>query len=183
VQQGDPCGPVLHACALQLVLLRLATEVPDLRICAYHDDVTLLGTPETLAQGLTQIEAIAGGVGLLVEPTKCRFLRPSEVSLASLPPRLRLIGEREGLDHHGVGLGSPNFVEDSCERVLARHKQLTDAIERLSESTLQYACLLSRFCAGPRLNYWLRKPSTTKGSVDRRQGRRDDAQTLGNGLG
>mmetsp|Transcript_15148 Transcript_15148/g.62090 ORF Transcript_15148/g.62090 Transcript_15148/m.62090 type:complete len:88 (+) Transcript_15148:294-557(+) len=40
VQQGDPCGPVHHAWALQLVLLRLATEVPDLRICAYHDDVT-----------------------------------------------------------------------------------------------------------------------------------------------
>jgi len=75
VQQGDPCGPVYHACALQLVLLRLATEVPDLRICAYHDDVALLGTPENLARGLTQIEAIACGVGLTVEPDKVSFSR------------------------------------------------------------------------------------------------------------
>jgi len=113
VQQGDNCGPVLHACALQLVLLRLANEVPDLRICAYHDDVTLLGTPETLARGLTQIEAIASGVGLTVETEKCRFLAPRDVSLASLPPTLRLIGEHEGFDHHGVGLGSDNFIQSS----------------------------------------------------------------------
>lgn len=122
VQQGDPCGPVLHACALQLDLLRLANEDPDLRICTYHDDVTLLGTRETLARGLTQIEALVRGVGLKVEPEKCRFLATREVSMTSLPSHLRLTGQREGLEHHGVG---DNFVHGSCERVLARHKQLT----------------------------------------------------------
>jgi len=128
---------------------RLATEDPDLRIIAYHDDVTVLGTPENLARGLTQIEAIALGVGLTVERGKCRFLAPRDVPVASLPPTLRLLGEREGFEHHGVGLGSDTFVQASCERVLARHKQLTDAIEHLPDSMLQSACLLSRFCAGP----------------------------------
>jgi len=47
---------------------------------------------------------------------------------------------------------------------LARHKHLTDAIEHLPDSMLQSACLLSRFCAGPRLNYWLRILSPPRGS-------------------
>jgi len=64
---------------------------------------------EILAHGLTRIEATSRGVGLIVEPTKRRFLRPRDVSLASLPSRLRLIGERDGLEHHGVGLGRCQF--------------------------------------------------------------------------
>jgi len=66
---------------------QLATELADLRICAYRDDETLLGSSETLAPGLTQIEAFARGVGLIIEPAKRRFLPPSDVLTASLSRR------------------------------------------------------------------------------------------------
>lgn len=80
---------------------------------------------------LTQIELIASGVGLIVESTQCRLHTLNQVCIASFPPCLRLNREREGLEHHGVGLGSANFVRTFCDRVLIRQKRLTVAIQLL----------------------------------------------------
>ena len=56
VQQGDKLGPLLHACGLQLALKGAEDEFQrrqlPIRLMAYHDDVTLLGPPDALAQGL-----------------------------------------------------------------------------------------------------------------------------------
>mmetsp|Transcript_15190 Transcript_15190/g.62206 ORF Transcript_15190/g.62206 Transcript_15190/m.62206 type:complete len:127 (-) Transcript_15190:286-666(-) len=87
--------------------------------------------------------------------------------MASMPSNLRLICEREGLEHHNVSMESVNFVQDSCERVLARSMRLTGSIERLPDSVLQSACLISHFCSVPQLINWLAQPSTTLELVDR----------------
>jgi len=42
-QQGDPLGPLLHAAALHLVVLRLRRLFPDHTVRAYHDDLTIRG--------------------------------------------------------------------------------------------------------------------------------------------
>ncbi|KAL0219595.1 hypothetical protein P9112_005248 [Eukaryota sp. TZLM1-RC] len=43
VKQGDPLGPFLFCLALQSVLVKFKSDFPDIHICAYADDLSLIG--------------------------------------------------------------------------------------------------------------------------------------------
>uniref|UniRef100_A0A7S2ZT75 Uncharacterized protein n=1 Tax=Rhodosorus marinus TaxID=101924 RepID=A0A7S2ZT75_9RHOD len=76
--------------------------------------------------------------------------------------------------------GVPLFVQESCDRVLARHKRLTNPSSAYQTACCNLYSCFSRFCAGQLL---VAQSFTALGSVDRSQGRRDDAETLGNAHG
>ncbi|KAL0225878.1 hypothetical protein P9112_013202 [Eukaryota sp. TZLM1-RC] len=43
VKQGDPLGPFFFCLALQSVLVKFKSDFPDIHICAYADDLSLIG--------------------------------------------------------------------------------------------------------------------------------------------
>ncbi|KAL0211300.1 hypothetical protein P9112_009598 [Eukaryota sp. TZLM1-RC] len=49
VKQGDPLGPFFFCLALQSVLVKFKSDFPDIHICAYADDLSLIG-PLSLSQ-------------------------------------------------------------------------------------------------------------------------------------
>jgi len=48
VQQGDPLGPLIHAAAMHLAVLRLAASHPGAVVRAAHDDVLVLAPHSSL---------------------------------------------------------------------------------------------------------------------------------------
>ncbi|GAB0490078.1 hypothetical protein MMPV_001308 [Pyropia vietnamensis] len=82
-QQGDPLGPLLHALALQLPLLRLARGCPRLLIRAFHDDVVAVGPPADLARFV----GAAGVAGSAIDAA----LAPANAPPRALQSQLHLL--------------------------------------------------------------------------------------------
>ena len=72
-----------------------------------------------------------------------------------------------------------------CTRSYPRYSQnrLTDSILRLPDSAAQNSLVLLRFCAGPRLNYWLRSLPFQVGGLDCPGSRQSDVDRLLHGCG
>ena len=159
VQQGDTLGPLLHACGLQLALKGAEEEFQrrqlPIRLLAYHDDVTLLGPPDALAQGLRIMTTYAKSVNLTLQTPKCEFLAPTLRSTA-VPSSLLPLAVAEGAVHHSIPYGSSSFIHARLVDLLAEHRRLTEALLRLPHAEAQTVLVLLRFCCGPRLTYWLR---------------------------
>ncbi|CEM34897.1 unnamed protein product [Vitrella brassicaformis CCMP3155] len=56
----------------------------------------------------------------------------------------------------GCPLGGASFVQSSLEKITTDHQPLLEAIVTFAQMGLQGSGLLLRYCASPRLEYWLR---------------------------
>jgi len=152
-QQGDPLGPFLHAAAMMLVLLRVASLHPDHVVDAFHDDVRAVGPVE----GLGAVMATAARVGALVDaqlaPEKCAAWSPAT---AAPPPDLTDQWRSEGVVQFSIPVGGAAFVTEHVATIVANHAAGVAAIVALPEGELQTKLLLLRLCDGPRATYALR---------------------------
>ena len=82
-------------------------------------------------------------------------------------------------------IASPSVAPPTCTRSYPRYSQnrLTDSILRLPDSAAQNSLVLLRFCAGPRLNYWLRSLPFQVGGLDCPGSRQSDVDRLLHGFG
>jgi hypothetical protein len=71
VRQGDPCGPLLFALALQGPLERMRDAFPDFRVVAYADDVHLQGPPEAAIKAFRLLVTATAPIGLTSSLPKC----------------------------------------------------------------------------------------------------------------
>ena len=70
-QQGDPLGPLGFSVTLQLMVERIKSEVPSLKINSWYlDDGTLMGSPADLESALEIVEAEGPTMGLLLNRSK-----------------------------------------------------------------------------------------------------------------
>ncbi|KAL0205755.1 hypothetical protein P9112_001062 [Eukaryota sp. TZLM1-RC] len=58
VKQGDPLGPFFFCLALRSVLVKFKSDFPDIHICAYADDLSLIGPLSLLQHGLQHFKQI-----------------------------------------------------------------------------------------------------------------------------
>jgi len=70
-QQGDPLGPLIHAAAMQLALLRLAAAYPSAVIRGLHDDVVVVAEPSELPAVPRSASAAGAAVDAKLAPAKC----------------------------------------------------------------------------------------------------------------
>ena len=70
VRQGDPCGPLFFALAVQPVLKTLRELFPGVRIIAYLDDIVLQGPVSDVHLAHTRLTDELAKKGLQVQPGK-----------------------------------------------------------------------------------------------------------------
>jgi hypothetical protein len=86
VRQGDFCGPLLFALALQGPLERVREAFPDVRVVAYADDVHLQGPPEAAIEAFRLLVTVTAPIGLTPSLPKCA-VRPVCVHWLGCSPR------------------------------------------------------------------------------------------------
>ncbi|GAB0498663.1 hypothetical protein MMPV_010009 [Pyropia vietnamensis] len=143
-QQGDPLGPLLHALALQLPLLRLARGCPRLLIRAFHDDVVAVGPTADLARFVGAAGVAGAAIDAALAPAKCVGWSPTP---QAAPEGWSAQWRADGLVQFSVPLGGDDFLSAGVDAIAADHSRLVAAISQLH---------LLRLCAGPRANFWLR---------------------------
>ncbi|GAB0498699.1 hypothetical protein MMPV_010046 [Pyropia vietnamensis] len=120
-QQGDPLGPLLHALALQLPLLRLARGCPRLLIRAFHDDVVAVGPPADLARFVGAAGVAGSAIDAALAPAKCVGWSPTpQAAPEGWPAQWRA----DGLVQFSVPLGGTTF----CRRAWTPSRRTTPAL-------------------------------------------------------
>ena len=93
MQQGDPLGPLIHAAAMHLAVLRLADAHPTAVVRAVHDDVVVVAALADLPAVLTTAAAAGTAVDAELAPAKCAGVVPRR---RARPRRLAGPVERRG---------------------------------------------------------------------------------------
>jgi len=169
VQRGDPLGPLLHAAAMHLAVLRLAATHPSAVVRAVHDDVVVVAPLEDMLAVLTTAAAAGAAVDAELAPAKCAAWSPAGAPAPAGKPARR---HADGVRKISIPLGTDAFVASAVESLAADHRRTTEAIVALPCGDLQSQLLLLRLSAGPQPNYWLRAlplvwGAQLAGSVDR----------------
>jgi len=96
VQQGDPLGPLLHAAAMHLAVLRLAAAHPSAVVRAVHDDVVVVAPLEDIPAVITTAAAAGAAVDAELAPAKCAGWSPAgALAPAGWPARWHADGVRQ----------------------------------------------------------------------------------------
>jgi len=134
VQQGDPLGPLIHAAAMHLAVLRLATTHPGAVVRAVHDDVVVVAPHSELHAVLRTAAEAGAAVDAELAPTKCAGWSPAG---ADAPVGWRARWCADGLQQFSVPLGTDAFVSASVDRLAADQSRLVAAIIALPAAELQ----------------------------------------------
>jgi hypothetical protein len=117
VRQGDPCGPLFFALAIQHVLEEVQCSYPDIRVIAYLDDIVLQGPCSEVVAAYEAINSQLKEQGLVVQPNKSRVYSPTIANAALVSNGHGIARGKEGIVVAGCPVGQPEFVE--------RHAQAT----------------------------------------------------------
>ncbi|KAL0210191.1 hypothetical protein P9112_010275 [Eukaryota sp. TZLM1-RC] len=74
VKQGDPLGPLLFCLAIHNTIEKTQKEFPELRIVAYMDDISIIGSYENICRVSKGIAAKYKDIGLALNPEKCLLI-------------------------------------------------------------------------------------------------------------
>ncbi|KAL0227109.1 hypothetical protein P9112_014433 [Eukaryota sp. TZLM1-RC] len=81
VKQGDPLGPLLFCLAIHNIIKMTQQDFPDLRIVAYMDDISIIGSFESISRVSEDIAAKYKEIGLALNPSKCLLIGREKQSL------------------------------------------------------------------------------------------------------
>ena len=156
VQQGDPLGPLGFAAALQPIIEKVQSGVPNLKVNAWYlDDGTLVGSPSDLASALSIIEREGPSRGLRLNRAKSLLFRSGSTSPNSnpLPPDIPVADE--GFSLLGCPVGPSHFCNRSVLSRVERVKECLSKLPDLQDSQLEYTLL--RHCLSlPKIAFSLR---------------------------
>ncbi|KAL0213835.1 hypothetical protein P9112_006019 [Eukaryota sp. TZLM1-RC] len=82
VKQRDPLGPFFFCLALQSVLVKFKSDFPDIHVCAYADDLSLIGPLSLLQHGLQHFVFLAKQIGLDIKLPKCFIIGNQHAEVA-----------------------------------------------------------------------------------------------------
>ncbi|KAL0206341.1 hypothetical protein P9112_001648 [Eukaryota sp. TZLM1-RC] len=81
VKQGDPLGPLLFCLAIHNIIKMTQQDFPDLRIVAYMDDISIIGSFESISRVSEDIAAKYKEIGLALNSSKCLLIGREKQSL------------------------------------------------------------------------------------------------------
>ena len=162
VRQGDPLGPVLFSLGIHPTLSALAEAHPSVKVWAYIDDMTVLGTPHEVAAFVADLEARFAPLGLHLRRDKSWV---SAHCVEQFEP-FRHLGLNESLEGTRV-LGAWVAADDSTESLWIENRvpKMDHFFGRLTQIDKQCAVVLFRWCGIPR---WIHITRTHHPSASRK---------------
>ena len=149
-QQGDPLGPLLFCLPLQPVLHSMQSDL----CIGYLDDLSLGGSPETVANDIASLVSLNASFGLNLNLNKCEFYSPS-IDSSKHPS----FSELQCVDFESLTLlGAALFKGSALDGMLQAHcETLGSAIDDLCQLPAQSSLTLLRSSFGaPKLSHVLR---------------------------
>ncbi|KAK3289147.1 hypothetical protein CYMTET_3418 [Cymbomonas tetramitiformis] len=153
-QQGDPLGPLYLAAPLQVVLERVQEGHPSVVIFAYLDDAFFLGPPVEAALVYDTYMEEAVAIGLDIQPVKSAAFWPEGDASCFEAGMPGARGELDFIDVLGVPVGKAEAVSVEMLKKVEELCGILPLLKKLGHAQAQG--LLLRFCAHPRLGFWLR---------------------------
>ncbi|KAL0210145.1 hypothetical protein P9112_010229 [Eukaryota sp. TZLM1-RC] len=81
VKQGDPLGPLLYCLAIHKTLNIIKQKYPSIKIVAYMDDISLIGSFDLLELVAQEIADSYENIGLHLNASKCLLIGSSAQDL------------------------------------------------------------------------------------------------------
>lgn len=141
VKQGDPLGPLLFAVGLHDSLIKIKEAIGEEHaVCAYLDDISILGDTSKLNEIISQITPILNNIGLKINDSKT-------VSWCNAK------GTEEGIEVLGVPIGGENYKVRRIKEKLNTYADGLSLIRNL-EARTSYALIVQ--CINTKPNFLMR---------------------------
>ncbi|KAL0208984.1 hypothetical protein P9112_011571 [Eukaryota sp. TZLM1-RC] len=107
VKQGDSLGPLLFCLAIHNTIEMTQKEFPELRIVASMDDISIIGSYESICRVSEVIAAKYKDIGLALNPAKCLLIGRTKQSLLIDDVQIPFINyEQQAFKFLGCWLGN-----------------------------------------------------------------------------
>jgi hypothetical protein len=130
VRQGDPCGPLFFALALQGPLEEL-WELDRARPLAYADDIFLQGTQGGVEAAFPVVCDVLEPLGLQVTLPKCAAYSAAEANGAAVSEALGIQHAVGGITATGTPVGEAAFVATQAQECASKACHLMNTLDAL----------------------------------------------------
>ncbi|KAL0214112.1 hypothetical protein P9112_006296 [Eukaryota sp. TZLM1-RC] len=156
VQQGDPLGPILFCLAIHKTLNIIKQKYPSIKIVAYKDDISLIGSFDLLELVAQEIADSYGNIGLHLNASKCLLIGSSAQDLVindSIVPFTNY--SSDSVKFLGCWLGNVPQMQNELQAILEKMKIELDSISALDiEKHIKFFML--KICYTGRITHILR---------------------------
>ncbi|KAL0207651.1 hypothetical protein P9112_012279 [Eukaryota sp. TZLM1-RC] len=161
VKQGDPLGPFFFCLALQSVLVKFKSDFPDIHICAYADDLSLIGPLSLLQHGLQHFVFLAKQIGIDIKLPKCFIIGNQNAEVAFNEIFIKYVDyEEDAIRFLGSYFGNSEKVKSILSGILEKIEEQLLVIQDLKiDKHLAFSVL--NVCFGSKINHLLRSLSPT----------------------
>lgn len=153
VLQGDPLGTLYFSLALQPILVALQNKYPALKINAYADDITIIGSKPIVDAAKLTLEQLVGQIGLQVNHDKCHQYGPYH---APLDEGVMILGSLVGASDANTEKFTRSVLSDAS-------KYLPQLVSKLEA---RIALPLLKYCINARPTYLARTNVKVYGAKD-----------------
>ncbi|KAL0214106.1 hypothetical protein P9112_006290 [Eukaryota sp. TZLM1-RC] len=121
VKQGDPLGPLLFCLAIHNIIKMTQQDFPDLRIVAYMDDISIIGSFESISRVSENIAAKYKEIGLALNPSKCLLIGREKQSLMIGGAQIPFINyDQQAFKFLGCWLGNLDEIYSQLNNLLEK---------------------------------------------------------------
>ncbi|KAL0226243.1 hypothetical protein P9112_013567 [Eukaryota sp. TZLM1-RC] len=122
VKQGDPLGPLLFCLAIHNIIKMTQQDFPDLRIVAYMDDISIIGSFESISRVSEDIAAKYKEIGLALNPSKCLLIGREKQYLMIGGAQIPFINyDQQAFKFLGCWLGNLDEIYSQLNNLLENH--------------------------------------------------------------
>ncbi|KAL0211149.1 hypothetical protein P9112_009447 [Eukaryota sp. TZLM1-RC] len=156
VKQGDPLGPLLFCLAIHKTLNIIKQKYPSIKIVAYMDDISLIGSFDLLELVAQEIADSYENIGLHLNASKCLLIGSSAQDLVindSIVPFTNYCSD--AFKFLGCWLGNVPQIQNELQVILEKMKIELDSISSLDiEKHIKFFML--KICYTGRITHILR---------------------------
>ncbi|KAL0208303.1 hypothetical protein P9112_010890 [Eukaryota sp. TZLM1-RC] len=156
VKQGDPLGPLLFCLAIHKTLNIIKQKYPSIKIVAYMDDISLIGSFDLLELVAQEIADSYENIGLHLNASKCLLIGSSAQDLVindSIVPFTNY--SSDAFKFLGCWLGNVPQIQNELQVILEKMKIELDSMSSLDiEKHIKFFML--KICYTGRITHILR---------------------------
>jgi hypothetical protein len=139
ILQGDPLAPLMFCMTIHDALMKMSERIPDGRLYAYLDDVTMIGPLEQVEDAYSVQRGTFCELGLAINRDKSVLYTDQRL----VDTRLRT--SNEGLEVIGTPIGTPKFVKDFVHKKLRKFEEKLSKLKNVKSLQDQYILLKLSF--------------------------------------